>query len=135
MVHVSAVRGVPDKWRRQWKEATVGNKTLILFEMLVAEVLSRLTVRKGQNASRNRMLWLKGLRNTKMIDVDDSIAFEASRIYLRLRDYSLSLVDSFLLAIAKKERARVFTSDHSLRDAAREMKIDVSFLPEGVLEL
>ncbi len=135
MVHVSAVREVPDKWRRQWKEATIGNKTLILFEMLVAEIHSKLTLRKGQNASRNRMLWLKGLRNTKMVDVDDNLAFEASRIYLRLRVHSLSLVDSFLLAIAEKERARVFTSDHSLRDAAREMRIDVNFLPEGALGL
>ena len=135
MVHVVAVDDIPDKWRRHWKEATVGNKHLILFELLVAEIMNQLTIRKGQNASRNRMFWLKGLRNTWMVDVDDNTAFEASRIYLSMKGHSLSLVDSFLLAIAKKERAKVFTSDHRLRDAARAIKIDVNFLPKDVLRL
>lgn len=48
MVHVAAEYGIPDKWQRHWKEATVGRKNLILFELLVAEILNQLTRRKGQ---------------------------------------------------------------------------------------
>ncbi|GFO98227.1 hypothetical protein ig2599ANME_2450, partial [groundwater metagenome] len=39
MVHVHAYDSIPEKWQRQWKEATVGTKQLILFEPLIAEIL------------------------------------------------------------------------------------------------
>ncbi len=76
---------------------------------------------------------MKGLRNIKMVDIDDNSAFEASRLYLSMRKHSISLVDSFVLAIAKKERAKVFTSDHKLRNAARDIKVEVNYLPRESL--
>jgi len=43
--------------------------------------------------------------------------------------YRLSLVDCFLLSVAKVNGARVFTTDHKLRDAAKKMKVNISYLP------
>lgn len=68
-----------------------------------------------------------------MVGIDDNIAFEASSLYLKLGRHNISLVDSFMLAIAKKERAKVFTSDHGLRNAAREIDVAVSYLPKESL--
>jgi len=128
IVHVAVQEAIPEKWRRQWKEATVGRKNMILFEPLVTEILNHLTPKKGEGVAQNRVLWVKGLKTAKMVRIDDKIAFEASRLYLKLKRYGISLVDSFSLSIAGKERARIFTSDFGLRNAAREIGVEVSYL-------
>ena len=133
MVHVVAYEGIPEKWYRQWKEATVGRKRLLLFEPLVAEILYQLARRKGERTALERILWLKGLQSTTMVELTDNIAFDAGRLYMRFTN-KIGMVDSFLLAIAKKNQAEIFTTDHNLRDVGKEIAVRVHYMPKKSLE-
>ena len=137
MVHVHAYDRIPEKWQRQWKEATVGSKPLILFEPLIAEILYQLTEKKGYNTASSRIYWLKALSNTKIIPLDkdhDEIAFAAASAFKEFKEHGLSLVDSFSLVIAKEERADIFTTEHGLRDAGNDFGVRVSFLPKEIFK-
>jgi len=133
MVHVYANNNIPEKWRRQWKEVTVGNKKLILFEPLIAEIMYQMIKEKGDGVASNRILWVKGLPNAEIVELNDHIAFAAARIFLKFKKYSISLVDSFSLAIAKSKRAEIFTTDYGLRRAGNDFKVRVNFLPKEAL--
>jgi len=132
MVHMVACNSIPEKWRRQWKEATVGNKSLLLFEPLIAEIFYQLTRQKGESAAVNRILWLKGLPTITMVKLDDNIAMDAGR-FRRRREFNISLVDAFALAISKKKRAELFTTDHGIRDAGKKIGVNVNYLPKEAL--
>jgi len=129
MAHAAAMSGMPEKWRRAWKEVTIGHKSLILLEPLVAEMTSKLSPRIGIARARQRILWLKSLRNTSVVSPDDNEAIEAGFAKMRYKAAGLSLVDAFILTIARRQGAKVFTTDRGLRDTCRESKVEVDFLP------
>ena len=133
MVHVHASNSIPENWRRHWKDATVGNKQLILFEPLIAEILYQMIKEKGDGTATDRILWIKSLNNTRIVELNDKLAFAAGRAYLKFKKYGLSLVDSFSLVIAKEEKAEIFTTDHGLRDAGKDSGVRVSYLPLNAL--
>ena len=129
MVHVQARTTIPEKWKRQWKEATTGAKQLILTEPLIAETFYQLIRKEGEKAAQKRIFWLKGLRSCRIVPLDDHHALEAGRLFLRFRHLGISLADAFSLSVARMERAEIFTSDHGIRDACRSLDIEVSYLP------
>lgn len=131
MVHVIACDSVPEKWRRQWKEIQSGNKSLFLFEPLIAEIFYQLYKIIGDKHSRERIFWLRALENTKIVELDDEMAFEAGRLQNEFN--GISLVDAFSLTIAKRKGAKIFTSDRVIRDAARNIEVDVDYLPKELL--
>lgn len=133
MVHIAACDSLTEKWLRHWKEATtVGNKSLLLFEPLIAEIFYQLSRQKGEKAASDRILWLKGLPTMTMVKLDDNIAMDAGR-YRKRGEFDISLVDAFSLAISKKERAELFTTDHGIRDAGKKIRVKVNYLPRGEL--
>lgn len=134
MVHVAATRGrVPEKWRRQWDEVKAGRKYLLLFEPLIAEMFYRMAEAVGEEAALTRILWLKSLRSAKLVKIDDRVAVSAARIFSRFRRYGISLVDAFSVAVAKREGAKLFTTDLGVRNVCRKADILVSFLPREEL--
>ncbi len=136
MIHVAtACSSIPDKWRRQWEEAITGKKNLILFEPLIAEIFYRLALKIGETKANERILWLKSLPSTKIIEINNNLAIEAVKVYLKFRRYSLSLVDSFSAVIAKRRNAALFTTDTGIRNVCRRIGVSVSFLPKKALQL
>jgi predicted nucleic acid-binding protein len=131
MVHVSAVRRVPEKWLFHWKEATVGRGRLLLFDYLVAELFEKLTKEFGAKFAEQRLWWLKSLPNTYEVEVDNNLACATARALLKFRKYDVSLTDAFILAIAEREGAVVFTTDEGLRNACRDSQVEVSYLPRA----
>ncbi len=134
MAHVAAYNTLPEKWSRSWQEALHGNKHLLLFEPLVAEMSYRLTLKVGEDRARERIYWLKGMKNTEIVNIDDNLAINAGKLYLRYRNKSISLVDAFILSVANEKGAKVFTTDHHVRDAGRKERITIDFLPKEELE-
>lgn len=129
MVHVLTVRKVPEKWLYHWKEATVGRGRLLLFDCLVAELFENLTREFGAKFAEQRLLWLKSLPNTYEVEIDNNLACVTAHALLKFRKYDISLTDAFILAIAQREGAVVFTMDKGLREACRDSRVEVSYLP------
>ncbi|TRZ91574.1 MAG: type II toxin-antitoxin system VapC family toxin [Methanosarcinales archaeon] len=134
MVHVHAYDNIPERWYKQWKDATVGNKRLILSELLIAEILYQMIQEKGDAAATDRILWVKSRQNTRIVALDDKIAFAAGRAYIKFKGYGLSIVDSFSLVIAKEEKAEIFTTDPGLLKAGDDYGVKVNFLPKKALK-
>ncbi len=120
---------VPDKWKRFWIDVRTGRGRLILFEPLVSETYYKNVQVHGKKPSKRNVLWLKALPETTMVHLDDNHAIAAGDIKVEHSRFSLSLVDCFILAVAKSQSAKIITMDHSLRDVARKMRIGCSFLP------
>lgn len=120
---------LPEKWIRFWKEVRMGNCGLLLFEPLISETYYKNIPKYGKKTCKDYIIWLKSLPKTKIHQINDKDAINAGDIKVQFSKYGLSLVDCFLLSIAKLHRAMVFTTDHSIRDVAREMNVKVSFLP------
>jgi len=119
---------LPEKWVRPWKETRAGHRGLLLFEPLVSETYYKNIPRYGKKISKDRIFWLKSLPRSKMHQIDDNDAIRAGDIKVQFPG-NLSLVDCFLLAVAKTNNAKIFTTDYGVRDAARKMKIEVDYLP------
>lgn len=120
---------LPEKWLRHWKEIKMGNSSLLLFEQLISESYYKNIHKYGKKKSRDNILWLKGLPNNCLYAINDNDALNAGDIKVQYKKYKLSLVDCFLITIAKTNRAKIFTTDHSVRDVARKMNINVDYLP------
>ena len=120
---------LPEKWIRFWKEVRMGNSGLLLFEPLISETYYKNIPKYGKKACKDKIMWLKSLPKTKIHKLDNNDAIRAGDIKVQYSEYGLSLVDCFLLTVAKVHSAMVFTTDHDVRDVAREMNVKVSFLP------
>ncbi|MEM4160687.1 MAG: PIN domain-containing protein [Thermoplasmata archaeon] len=120
---------IPEKWSRIWSEIRVGQRSLILIEPLVSEIYYKNVLRVGKKSAKDMIMWLKSLKKAEIHSLDDNDAMNAGAIKVDYSNYDLSLVDCFLLAIARRYNALILTTDHSIRDAARNMKVEVNFLP------
>ena len=129
MVHVTCFENrVPNKWERTWDLIRFGHYKLLLTEPLISEIFYNLERKYGRDNATTYILRLKSLKSTKILP-NDSHAFLSAHLRHKYRRYNLSLVDSFSLALAKIEKAQIYTTDHGLRDAARAERCNVSFLP------
>ena len=94
------------------------------------ECLSRLSVRIPHPLGSGSPHLLKSLPKTKIHKLDDNDAINAGNIRDQYHShYRLSLVDCFLITVAKANNAKIITTDHSVRDVARKMKVNVDYLP------
>ncbi len=131
MVHMAFYRGcVPAKWALLWRGIREGRRSLVLVEGVVAEMFERMSRERGEEAAWRRILWLKGLRGSRVLHADDNLAMAAGRLRSRHGSrFDLSLVDCFVLAAASREGCEVVTTEVGLRDCARELGVGVSWLP------
>ena len=119
---------VPDKWRRPWEEVKFGRGQLVLLEQLVCEPYKKNVPKHGSKDVRDKILWLKSLRETTMYHPDDNDAVHAGDLKLR-PSTDLSIVDCFVLSSARANRATIITNDHSMRDTAKGIGLRVIWLP------
>ncbi len=130
MAHVAFVDSVPDKWSAAWENFRMGRASMILSATLLAEIVQKLGAAKGERSARHRVDWLLGRPNTTFVPLEQRHGRTAGRTLLKRGPrYGLSLADSFALCLAKERGATVFTTDRGLRDACREERVTVSFLP------
>lgn len=61
--------------------------------------------------------------------ISDNDAVKAGQFYTKYRKFGLSIVDTYVLTVAERERARLVTTDKGLRDAARDADVDMDYLP------
>lgn len=120
---------LPEKWARFWKEVRMGNSGLLLFEQLLSETYYKNISKYGKAACKDKIIWLKSLPKTEIYQLDDNNAISAGNIKVEFSKYRLSLVDCFLLSVAKVRGAMVLTTDRSVRDVAKKMNVNVNFLP------
>lgn len=120
---------IPEKWSRIWREIRLGLRGLLLFEPLVSEMYYKNIPKLGKKGARDKVLWLKSLNKTELYSLDDNDAINAGAIRVDYSPYGLSLVDCFLLSVAKKHTALILTTDPSIRNVARKMKVEANFLP------
>ena len=120
---------LPEKWRRFWKEIRMGSKGLLLFEPLISEIYYKNIPKHGKQNCKNKIIWLKSLQKTEIHQLNDRDAINAGDIKIQFSKYGLSLVDCLILTVAKSNGAMVFTTDPSVRNVARKLNVNVSFLP------
>ena len=120
---------LPEKWIRPWKEVKAGIGSLVLFEPLISETYYKNIPRHGKKISKDNIYFLKSLPKAKVHQLDDNDALNAGDIKIQYKQYGLSLVDCFLITVAKTNNAKIFTTDHGVREVARSMKVKVDYLP------
>ena len=119
----------PEKWSRIWREIRMGQRGLVLIEPLVSEMYYKNIPKLGKKRAKDQILWLKSLIKADIHSLDDNDAINAGTIKVDYSSNGLSLVDCFLLSVAKKQNALILTTDHSIRDVARKLRVEVNFLP------
>ena len=118
-------------WSYKWEEIKEGRAYLLLFESLIAELFYQLIKRKQEKIVCEDILRIKGLPLTRIIQLDDNFAFKAGKFRYQFQE--ISTVDAFSIAIAERNKGMIFTTDHYLRNAAKEMNVKVSYLPKEEL--
>ena len=120
---------LPKKWIRFWSEIRMGDSGLLLFEPLISEAYYKNIPKYGKKDCKDKIFRLKSLPKTEIHPLDDNDAIRAGDIKVQYPEYNLSLVDCFLLSVAKARGSKVFTTDHSVRDIAKKMNVNVDYLP------
>lgn len=118
----------PETWFYKWEEIREGRAYLLLFESLIAELFYQLIKRKQEKIVCENILRIKRLPSSRIIQLDDNLAFKAGKFRYQFQE--ISTVDAFSMAIVERNKGMIFTTDHSLRDAAKEINIKVSYLPK-----
>lgn len=106
-----------------------GMGKLLLFEYLVGEFYHTRAKERGDEQAQRDVLTVKGLQGSQLREPDDRDAIRAGAWRLRYARHDLSLVDSFLLVLAKRHGTRVFTTDPGVRTAGKELGIELKFVP------
>jgi predicted nucleic acid-binding protein len=136
MVHTTEFRNrTPEKWEKIWKEVYSGKHLLILLEPLITEIYYKIVSLCGRNDAQCYLLKLKSMKNTNIIPDSkmDEVAFLAGDIRMKHNLHNLSLVDSYIIAAAIKEKASIYTADHGVRISAKQEKCIVYWLPKESL--
>lgn len=120
---------LPEKWTRQWKEVRMGTSKLILIEPLISETYYKNVPKYGKKRCKEKVYWMKALPKIYIHPLDDNDAILAGDIKTHYKGKGLSLVDCFLIAVAKANNAKIFTTDTGVRDIARSEKVQVDYLP------
>jgi len=78
---------------------------------------------------RDEILILKSFPKVEMYIPDDNDAFMAGDIKTQYRKHNLSLVDCFIISIARRKRAVVFTTDNAINKVGKDLNVTVNYLP------
>lgn len=136
MAHLAEFqRKTPEKWKRIWNQFFSNNYIMIFTEPLISEIFYQIERKAGKDAARLYLFRLKGKRTMRVVpDKDgDKLAFLAGHIRVKHDRQGISLADSYTIAAAIMEGAVIYTTDHGVRDAARQEKCQVSYLPKEAL--
>ena len=128
-VSLTFYNSLPEKWKRYWKEVRMGKCGLLLIEPLISEIYYKNIPKLGKKKSKDHIFWLKSLPQTKIHQLDDNDAIKAGDIKVQYSRYKLSLVDCFILSVAKDHNAVVFTTDYQMKYVSSKIKVNVNFLP------
>lgn len=120
---------LPEKWSRYWKEVRYGTKKTILFEGLVSEIFYKNAPRHDFQFMRKKLEWIKSLQASKIVNITDNDAFEAGEYMVNLCKFDLSLVDAYILTVARKNTARIITTDTNLKQASKTVRVECDYLP------
>src|SRR5262249_19441580 len=138
--HLTSGR-IPEKWEEAWCDSA-HTGILYIAEPLISEVYYQIAKRKGHDSARNCITKMKSLKGAKMFlsMEDDELAIEAACIRLKSqlkknkKEFgTLSMTDAYLVALARKMDSKLFTTDHVIRDSAREHGCKVDWLPKEEL--
>jgi predicted nucleic acid-binding protein len=119
---------IPEKWVRYWKEVRSGRKRLIIFEMLISEIFYKNSY-YGFKTVRERLEGIKYLPTLEITKITDTDAFQAAEYMVSLHRFGLSLVDSYILTIAQRNRARIITTDGGIKKSGKKIGLDIDYLP------
>jgi predicted nucleic acid-binding protein len=136
MVHTTEFRRrTPEKWKRVWEQVYSDKYKLVLLEPLITEIYYQIVSLCGKIDAQCYLLKLKGIKNTDIIPHNkmDGVAFLAGDIIMKYKRHKISLVDSYIIAAAIKEKASIYTTDHGVRDSAKQEKCVVDYLPKESL--
>lgn len=117
----------PQKWKRYLTEIKSQVKRLILIEPIIAELAYHL-IKRGLDKTELQTKLIQIKYKSKIISLEDKYSIKAA-YYRKNLPYNLSLVDRYILAIAKETRAKIITTDHKIKFAARKEGIKVDYLP------
>jgi len=121
----------PKKWSDVWRFIRMGERGIIFIEPLISEIYYKNARTFGMKVMKDKILGLKNYPNAEIYPLEDNDAIAAGDIKIKYRPLRLSLVDCFILHVAKKCRATIFTTDPGIKNVGRELKIDVNFIPFG----
>ena len=118
----------PEKWSRIWREIRMGQRGLVLIEPVVSELYYKNISRFGKKNTRDLIYGFKSMPRAEIHELDDNDAINAGAIKIDYSSYGLSLVDCFLLAVGRRLRADVVTTDPSVREAGRKLGVKINFI-------
>ncbi|PKP55722.1 MAG: hypothetical protein CVT88_08615 [Candidatus Altiarchaeales archaeon HGW-Altiarchaeales-1] len=118
---------IPQKWSQIWNRIRNKQSHLILIAPVVSEIYYKNVPKFGEKKVKDKILWLKSL-NQELPSLDYDDAIKAGAIKIR-NPNNLSLVDCFILAVAGRRNSLILTTDTLIRDVAKNMKVNVSYIP------
>ena len=80
-------------------------------------------MKKGMDkeSAKDLVMKIKSLESIKIPDLDDNDSFKAGLYHTTFNN--LSFIDCFVLAIANKHKLKIYTTDGSLRRAAKKINV------------
>jgi len=79
---------------------------------------------------KNKVIyWDQFLPGSEILNITNADAFQAAEYKVTLHRFGISLVDSYILTIARKHNARVVTTDIGIKQAGKTIRLDVDYLP------
>jgi predicted nucleic acid-binding protein len=91
--------------------------TILMHKLNLLEVYYDIYRRSGEDAAKSLLEEMKGNPVTIVSEIGDELFSEAGRLKAT---YSVSLADTFALALAKTSGAQLITSDHHEFDVLEE---------------
>jgi len=119
---------LPEKWSRPWNEMIKQERLCYIIEPVVMETYYQLMTKKGMDreSAKDLIMKIKSLPSVQIPHLDDNDSFRAALYHVR---FNLSFVDCFLLAIANKLKLKIYTTDESLKMAAKKINVLYDYLP------
>jgi predicted nucleic acid-binding protein len=122
-------KGTPEKWQSIWNQIKMGKRNLILIEPIIYEIYHKNIQKYGEAEIKKKIIWLKSLKKFNIISLDNYDAILAGSIRVEYSKFNLSLVDCFILSIAKRNGALILTTDRAIRDVGKKINVEVNYLP------
>jgi len=119
----------PEKWIPIWRKIRDGHQNLLLIAPLISELYYKNAPSFGKKRVKKKIDWVKKLHRADVHKLDYNDAINAGEIKVNYTRYGLSLADCFLLAVGKRFGAMIVTTDLQIKNVARKMKANVSFIP------
>ena len=123
---------IPEKLLKYWNQIQNKQSRLILIAPVVSEIFYKNAPNIGDEKTEYEIWKLVNSLNPKLYSLGYNDAIKAGAIKIKYsgrKKDELSLVDCFLLAVAKRYKTSIITTDHSIDNIGRNMNIDVRYLP------